>query len=284
MSKKEYTIGIDIGGTKMLAVLFDNKNVIEEYILATPKDNLDHFLIMLNALISPLEEKARKDKIKIKGIGLGIAGTINYTEGKILESPNIPIINNLKILSKLKEIIPYPVYIDNDANCFLRAEKFFGAAQKYNNIYGIVIGTGIGGAWWFNNQIYKGFYGGAGEPGSMVINFKNGLELEESYHRLMKNNPALMAQEAYKGNNLAKKTFNEFGKDLGFALANIINIIDPEAIVIGGGVNEVSDLFLTETKKAMLNHIASSESKQIKLLKSKLGKKAGAIGAALLIK
>ncbi len=284
MSKKTYTIGVDIGGTKMLAVLFDGENVIEEYTLATPKDNVEHFFIMLNALINPLEEKARKNKIKIKGIGLGIAGTINYKEGKILNSPNIPIINNVEIIAKLKEIMPFSIFLDNDANCFLRAEKYLGAAQKYNNIYGIVIGTGIGGAWWFNNQIYQGTYGGAGEPGSMVINFENGLELEESYHRLMKNNPALIAQEAYKGNDLAKKTFNEFGKDLGFALANIINIIDPEAIVVGGGVSEVSDLFLTETKKAMLNHIASSESKQIKLLKSKLGKKAGAIGAALLIK
>ncbi len=283
MPKKTYTIGIDIGGTKMLAILFDGEKVIEEYILATPKDNVEHFFIMLNALISPLEEKARKNKIKIKGIGLGIAGTINYKEEKILDSPNIPIINNTEIITKLKEITNLPIFLDNDANCFLRAEKHLGAVQKYNNIYGIVIGTGIGGAWWFNNQIYQGAHGGAGEPGSMVINFENGLELEEAYHRLTKNNPALIAHEAYKGNMLAEKTFAELGKDLGFALANIVNILDPEVVVIGGGVSEVSDLFLSHTKKTMAKHIASSESQKIKILKSKLGKRAGAIGAALLV-
>ncbi len=283
MSKKTYTIGVDIGGTKMLAVLFDGEKVIEDYILATPKDNVEHFLIMLNALIKPLEERALRDKIKIKGMGLGIAGVINYKEEKILNSPNIPIINNLKIIDELKKFTEMPLKIDNDANCFLRAEKLKGAVQKYNNIYGIIIGTGIGGAWWINNEIYLGAHGSAGEPGSMVINFENCLELEEAYHRLTKNNPAILAEEAYKGNVLAQKTFIELGKDLGFAFVNIINILDPEVIVVGGGATKASDLFLNEAKKTMLEHLTLAEAKKIKILKSKLGKHAGAIGAALLI-
>ena len=69
MKNKQYTIGVDIGGTKMLAVLFDGKNVIADYTLATPKDTIDHFMIMLNALVEPLEDQAKKDDVKIKGIG-----------------------------------------------------------------------------------------------------------------------------------------------------------------------------------------------------------------------
>ena len=90
MPKKtqQYTIGVDIGGTKRNAVLFDGREVITDYTLATPKDTLDHLLIMLKALIEPLEEKAREQKIKISGVGLGVAGVIDYKENKILEYPN----------------------------------------------------------------------------------------------------------------------------------------------------------------------------------------------------
>src|SRR3989339_283496 len=105
MTKKTYTIGIDIGGTKMMAVLFDGKDVLAEFILATPKDSLDHFMVMLQALIGPIFEKCEELKIKIDGIGIGLAGVIDRETGKMLYSPNIPIINNVNIGELLKEKI-----------------------------------------------------------------------------------------------------------------------------------------------------------------------------------
>ena len=91
--KKNYIIGVDIGGTKMSAVLFDGEKVLADYVLATPKDNREHFMIMLKALIEPLEDKAKADGAVIKGIGLGIAGMLDYKENMIVEAPNIPILN-----------------------------------------------------------------------------------------------------------------------------------------------------------------------------------------------
>jgi len=285
MSKniKTYSIGIDIGGTKMSAVLFDGEKMIADYKLATPKDTLEHFMIMLKALVEPLMEKAKNDKIKIKGIGLGAAGVIDYKKSKMLKSPNIPIIDSVKLADQLEAKVNLPVKMDNDTNCFLRAEVKLGAGQKYNNAYGIIIGTGIGGAWWNNNRIYQGAHGGAGEPGEMIIDFESGIGLEQAYHKLTQGNPATLAEEAYRGDVLAEKTFEEVGRDLGIAFANIVNLIDPEAIIVGGGVVESSDLFLPKVKKVMRQYIHSPEAKKIKLLKGKLGEHAGAIGAALLV-
>ena len=283
-TKKEYTIGIDVGGTKIAGILFDGKNVVADYTLATPQDSIDHFFIMLQAVIEPLLEKAKELKVKINGVGMGSAGVIDYGQGKIIEAPNIPVINGVKIAEILAQKINLPVVLDNDCNCFVRAEALAGAAKNYKNVYGIIIGTGIGGAWWHNGEVYRGSHGNAGEPSMMIVDFDKELQLEkDAYHKLLQNNPERMAEEGYRGDVLAQKAFEEVGKYLGLAFGNIINIVDPEVIVIGGGVVQAADLFLPTLKKYMLLYVQSLEAKKIKVLKSKLGASAGAIGAALLL-
>ncbi len=279
---KQYTIGVDIGGTNMKAVLFDGKNIVADYSLATPKDNLEHFIIMLNALIEPLNEKAKNDNIKIKGLGIGIAGVIDYEEGKMLESPNIPILDNIKIYKKIEKKIDLPIEIDNDANCFLRAEMKVGIGTDFANAYGIIVGTGIGGAWYFDNKVYQGSHGGGGEPGRMIVDFGEPVELEDIYKKLTQNNPVKLADEAYRADPLAEKSFQEIGNILGMACANIVNLIDPEIIILGGGVVGSSELFIGQSRKIMKKYIMSEKSKKIKIIKGKLGKDAGCIGAALL--
>ncbi|MBI4778986.1 ROK family protein [Candidatus Falkowbacteria bacterium] len=281
---KNYTIGVDIGGTKMSAILFDGKNVMADYILATPKDNLEHFMIMLKALIEPLLDKAKADSGIIKGMGVGIAGMLNFKENKIVEAPNLPLLNGLKLPENLTAKLGVEqIKIDNDARCFLRAEMKFGAGAKYKNVFGITVGTGIGGAWWSGNEVYQGAHGSATEVGWLTVDFKEGMRLEEAYHKLMQNSPAALADEAYHGDVLAEKSYDEFGHYLGISLANVVNLIDPEIIIVGGGVIESSDLFLSRTKKIMREYIKSPESKAVKIVKSKLGATAGAIGAALLV-
>lgn len=282
---KTYSIGIDLGGTKMSAVLFDGEKVIMDCTLATPKDDLAHIFVMMMALIEPLEEKAKELKIKISGIGLGAAGVIDYKEGKILYSPNIPLIYGVFLARELEKRTGFPIIIDNDSNCFTRAVATLGVAKKYDNVYGFIMGTGVGGGWWLNNDIYRAPFGGSGEPGEMIIDFNTGIKLEEAYHKLTQNNPELLAEEAYRGDILAEKSYEELGKFLGLALANIVNLIAPEVIVLGGGAINSSDLFLSTAKKIMRENISSSEAKKnIKILKSKIGKHAGAIGAACLVK
>ena len=279
-----YTIGVDIGGTKMSAVLFDGEKVIADYVLATPKDNLEHFMIMLKALIEPLQSKAKLGGGTVKAMGVGIAGMLDLKENKIVEAPNLPLLNGLKLPENLSARLGIgQIKIDNDAHCFLRAEMKFGAGKKYKNVFGITVGTGIGGAFWHNNEIYLGAHGGATEVGWLTVDFKEGMRLEEAYHKLMQNSPAALADEAYHGDVLAEKSYDEFGHYLGISLANVVNILDPELIIVGGGVVESSDLFLSRTKKIMRQYIKSPEAKVVKIVKGKLGANAGAIGAALLI-
>lgn len=281
---KNYTIGVDIGGTKMSAVLFDGEKVIADYVLATPKDDLEHFMIMLKALIEPLSDKAKAAGAVVKGIGVGVAGMLDYRENKIVEAPNLPFLNNLKLPENLAARFgAKPIKMDNDAHCFLRAEMKFGAGKKYKNAFGITIGTGIGGAWWNNVEIYNGAHGGATEVGWMIIDFKEGISLEQAYHKLMQDNPASLADEAYHGDVLAQKFYDELGHYLGVSLANAVNLIDPEVIIVGGGAAESSDLFLSRAKKIMREYIKSPKSKTVKIIKGKLGANAGAVGAALLI-
>jgi len=283
-SDKQYLIGVDIGGTKMNAVLFDGEKVVADYLLATPKDNLEHFMIMFKALIEPLQGKAKAAGATIKGIGVGIPGMLNYKENKVVEVPNLPFLNglNLPVILSSKLGIEQ-IKIDNDGHCFLRAEMKLGAGKKYSNVFSITIGTGFGGGWWHNGEIYNGSHGGATEFSWLTVDFKEGIRLEEAYHKLTQNNPATLAEEAYRGDILAQKSYNELGHYFGISLANMVNLIDPELIIVGGRVVESDDLFLPQAKKIMRKYIKSPQAKVIKIVKGKIGNNAGAIGAALLI-
>jgi glucokinase len=239
---------------------------------------------MLKALIEPLQDRANKDQLLIKGIGIGIAAELDYRENKIIEAPNIPLINGLKLPDNLTARMGVEtIKMENDAHCFLLAEMKLGAGKKFNNVLGVIIGTGIGGAWWLKDQIYLGSHGGTRGPGWSIIDYKEGIRLEQAYHKLAQNNPATMAEEAFRGDVLAEKSYQEFGHYLGVTLANIVNVIDPELIIIGGGVVESSALFISTTKKIMREYIQSEETKKIKIVKGRLGANAGAIGAAMLI-
>jgi Transcriptional regulator/sugar kinase len=279
-TERQYTIGIDIGGTNIKSVLFNGEKVVMDYSLGTPKDSLEHLIIMLLALIEPLAKKAEADKVKIKGVGLGVPGIVDPFSAKITDAPNLLILNGVKLAEILSQRINLPVKMDNDTECFLRAEATLGSAAKYKNIYGITVGTGIGGAWWINGDIYYGAHGFS-EPGRMIVDFKEQTTLEAAYHKLTQNNPFNLAMENYRGDNLARRAFEEIGDFLGLACANIINLLDPEAIVFGGGVMASADLFLPELKKMIEAKVVKTPGKT-KILKSKLGLDAGAIGAALL--
>jgi len=288
--QKNYSIGVDIGGTKMSAVLFDleKKEIVSDYKLATPTDNLDKFLVMLYALIDPLIERASKDKVEVEKIGMGIAGvmagpTEQNKEGRAVKCPNLEIIENEPLGKTVSEKYNMPVLVDNDTNCFLRAEVILGAGKKSATVVGVTIGTGIGGAIYFNNSLYQGIHGSAGEIGHLVVDTVDGvgLWLETIYQNLTKGNAANMAEQAFNNDALAIKVFEEVGAYVGFALANVVNLIDPEIIIIGGSVMDSSDLFITEIKKSMKKTILSPKLKRIKVVKGKL-ENAGAMGAALL--
>ncbi|HRH33195.1 MAG TPA: ROK family protein [bacterium] len=283
---KQYEIGIDVGGTKIATVLLHNQKVIESSILATPKDSLEHFLIMVKAALDPLFVRLQLAKGVLGGIGIGIPGIIDHEKEEIVIVPNLPFLNKVKLIPALRDLLKNPeliIKLDNDANCFTRAEALIGAGRKSTNIYGMTIGTGIGGGWFYKGEIYTGHQGGANEPEHMIVDFDELITLGTAYQRLTQHNPALLAEEAYRGDLLAEKTYQELGSYLGIALSTIVNILDPEIIILGGSVVNSGSLFLDATKENLRKFTFSPNSRSIRLVKAKLGPLAGAIGAGFLI-
>ncbi len=285
---KRYRIGIDVGGTKIAAVLIDaNNKVIEHLVLATPRESLKHFLIMLQAAVDPLLLRIAKHKGELVGIGVGIPGPINYEKQEVEVAQNLPFLDKKKIgqliLEQLK-LSETPIELDNDANCFVRAEGLIGAGKNSKNFYGMTIGTGIGGGWWLNDDVYHGHHGSAGEPGRLIVDYDKHISLEVAYQKLMQSNAGLIAEEAYRGDILAEQRYAEIGSYLGIVFSTIVNTLDPEMIILGGGVVASSDLFMNSAKESMKKYIFPHQAKTVKLIKGKVGPLAGAIGAALMIK
>ena len=264
---KKYIIGIDIGGSKIIAALVKGAQIFHKIKIPMPKNKKD-FFDKLEKVIGELIKKAGGKK-NIRGIGCGIGGALDLEKGIILSWSNIKFLDKLNIKSWLKKQFNYEVRIDNDAKCFIRAEYLFGAGKGYNNIVGMTLGTGVGGGIIIGGKMIYGANDSAGEIGHMIIN--NGKDLEEATVKQMRK---------LKFSKMAAK---EFEKNLGIGLVNIINILDPEIIIIGGGAAKTVEAFILKARKIAEKFIVSPQAeKNVKILKGKLGENAGAIGAAAL--
>lgn len=252
---KKYIIGVDIGGSKINAIVFNDGKVLKSAKILTPKKSRKEFLKELEALIAKLILDINKKEIS--GIGCGIAGALDLKNGIVLNSPNLKILNGFNIKNWLSEKFNCDVKIDNDARCFTRAEYMFGAGKGYINIVGITLGTGVGGGVIIDGKIVYGGNDSAGELGHMLINSEKDWEF------------------------LILKKKKDLEKNLGIGFANIINILDPDVIIFGGGAIGAFKSLLPEAKKIMNKFIISPKSrKNIKIIIGKLGDNAGAVGAA----
>lgn len=264
---KNYIIGIDIGGSKINAIVFNNGKVLKSVKISTPKKSRAYFLEELEALVSKLILDIG-DK-KVSGIGCGVAGALDLEKGIVLGATNIKILNGFNIKNWLADKFNCDVKVDNDARCFTRGEYLFGAGRGHKNIVGVTLGTGIGGGIIVNGKMLYGANDSAGELGHVVIYHSEDLEvLTVKWMRKLK---------------FSKIAVKNFEKNLGVGFANIINILDPEVIIIGGGASGILKSSLPKVKKIMNKFIISSKSqKNVKIIIGKLGENAGAIGAAAL--
>lgn len=250
-------LGIDIGGTKIKAILLNIKSGrhFSAFEGKTP--------INLPAFNKFLEKGIREviKKNKISGIGIGLPGVIKNR--KLIKAPHVPFLKNwngYKFLSRFY----VPVKVENDSRCFLIAEAKLGAGKAYKNIAAMTIGTGIGGGLMIDGKIYHGKNNSAGEFGHMIIGKRETLEKLG-----------------------AKKAFLKMGdrsEIIGIGVANIINSFDPDIVILGGGGVASGGVKLDIVGKIAKKYIISPLAKKTPIIKSKLGKNASAIGAALLFK
>jgi glucokinase len=316
MSKKKHVIGIDIGGTKILVALFDAKfNMIESVKVKTNSNKGEK--AFLKVLFGAIDEVMDKAGVKIKdvsAIGAGCPGIIDSKKGIVTTSANIGFLKNYPLAKKLSNQFKVPAVIGNDASIGLYGEQQFGAAKGYNHVVGIAVGTGVGGALILNGELYHGAFGGAGEIGHTLLNplgaqcgcGKRGC-LETEIGR-----PAIAAEAAVlaikdrapklakiagtdvakiksgaleeaieRGDKNVETLLRNKSKMLGMAMANIVNLLNPELIVLAGGVVEaMGNIILHESDKAMRNYAMTGLVKDVKVVLAKLGDYAVVKGAA----
>lgn len=286
-------IGVDLGATKIAAGLVtkdgrvSNQMKIKTQASQGPKKIIDNLVNLIR-------------QYKSFKVGLAVAGQIDIKKGKIIFAPNMSCLNNFSLVSTLQEKLGkrFKIKIDNDANCFALAENKFGAGKGVKNIVCLTLGTGIGGGVIIDNRLYHG-QGFGSELGHMIIEsngrlcpcgkrghleaYASGGAIERRYKKIAdkKLSATEIEKKAKQGDKIAKQIYKEASQYLARGLASLVNILDPEIIIIGGGVGVRSQLIYKYFKPEIEKNIFFKD-RRVKIQKSKLGEKAGIIGAAML--
>lgn len=248
----------------------------------------------------------------IAGIGIGVAGLIDRQEGKIFKSPNISAVDGLPIRELFEREFSLPVIVENDANANAYGEKWVGTGRDINNFVVLTLGTGLGGGHIYNGNLYEGpfeighmiiepngrfcpcgssgclesYASGRAIVDRAIISIRNGVKssliecCEGNYYKIT---PELVFQKALDGDNLSRELFREMGHYTGLGIANLINILCVDAVIIGGGLIGAWDLFIEELIMEAFKRSFKPYPANIKVLRSTMAKDAGSVGAAGLL-
>jgi glucokinase len=300
----KYLIGIDLGGTNLKIGLFDYKlKIKDKKLLNTRKFRTKERLVKI--ISDSVVDIIRKNKLERKdvlGVGLGLPGPIDFKRGLVHFFPNIPGWREVPLKGILTKRLNLAIFIDNDANLMALAEHRIGAARNYRNAVCITLGTGIGGGIIIEDRLYRGSNFSAGELGHIPINEDGpncncgGIACIESYigNRRIINQARKMfdrqisleqlSQLAEKKNRLACQIWQGIGRKLGIALVGVINLLNPDAIVIGGGVANAGSVLFESVRTTIKKRAMTVQAGHVKIMQAKLGDNAGIIGAAILVK
>lgn len=309
MSK--YTIGVDVGGRSMKFGLFDDKGkLLDKSNIPTRTQNQgENILPDLTEHLKKIIEKHELTKENLTGIGLGMPGPI-LNEKIIKTAVNLGFKDNVNVADYISARLDFPVKVANDANVAALGEVWKGAAEVYNNVVMVTLGTGVGGGVILDGKILAGVTGSGGEIGHMPILEKplewtcgcggnrcleqvasaTGVERlaqdylfeneeESSLRDLNYIDAREIFQAAQDGDDIAVKVVEEYFETLARGLAIISAVVDPEAFVLGGGVSNAGEFLLDGVRKAY-RKFAFPVTKDAKFFLAQLGNDAGMYGAA----
>lgn len=288
-----HKIGIDLGGTKLEGILLNEKlEVIER--MRIPTDKEGGYQVILGNIVSLINDLRKKTQDECT-VGVCSPGTISPYTGKVRNS-NTNCLIGKPLKDDLESILYQSILMDNDANCFVMAEATIGAAKDFDTVFGVIMGTGVGGGIVINGSLHRGRTFIAGEWGHHTLHtggnlcycghkgcvetYISGPALENRWTELTGRNEPLSIIVQKSSSDEASKWKNEFLENFGRALANVIDILDPDAIVLGGGVSNVPFLY-DEGKNAVYRNVFT-DTIETPILKNQLGDSAGVFGAALL--
>lgn len=287
---KRATIGIDIGGTKIRGVLLGDSRVVrileKKYYRKPPVKNI--FLTALFGLIDELLKQAGPRKVR--AIGLGVPGVV--AKNRVWAAGNLLTLNRLDLAGALKKRYRLPLVMDNDVKTAAVAEWQAGAAKGSRSLVMITLGTGVGGAYIANGILHRGAFDSAYEIGFMVIDSARTLRgrrgdfeglVSEKFFTSRGLDPIKSELLARQGNRRLLRLWREYGKYLGIGIANIANILEPELIVIGGGMAHAWPLFAPSMRQSFKRLVISPLARsRTKIRRATLGRNAGAVGAAIM--
>jgi len=289
-------IGVDLGGTKIRAGLVDKNNKVVS-VVEQPTQAKQGKKVVLNNLYAVIK---KLNNSQVKGIGMASRGLVDFKAGLIREDDKLPRqFIGLKLCGLVNTQFKKPVYLDNDVNCFTLAEGLLGAGKGFDNVVGVTLGTGIGGGILIKGSLYRGAVGGAAEFGKIILepdwydqsrgkwgtfeSLGSGSAMSNLYK--LKTGKKVGAKEVeervYQEEHEAQAVFDEMSRYLALGLANIINSLNPDLIVIGGGVGKVKVL-VEPAIKLMPKYVAYNAMAKTSIKYAKLGPEAGLIGATLL--
>ena len=291
-------IGIDVGGTKTAAILLDNNgNVVSEKRIASPRNNYEKTIHFLQKIVFELEHGLSRKA----SVGIGMPGSISPATG-LVQNANSTWLNSKPLLEDLSAALDREIRIENDANCFAISEALYGAGRAARMVFGVIIGTGCGGGLVFDGKLISGPHAIGGEWGHNPLPWptpqelgavecwcgKNnciecwisGTGLAADHFRVNNENLAAtaIALQAQNGDKAALDTLKRFMSRLARSLAQIVNIIDPDAIILGGGLSNI-DMIYEQLPQIMQPYIFADHFKS-RILRPKFGDASGVRGAA----
>ena len=313
---KKYKIGVDVGGTNIKVALVDKKgNIVYSNTVPTRAEmGYEYTISNMKQAIYELMKETKTSKEVIEGIGFGFPGQVDCERGIVRLAPNIPGWVNVPIASIIEEEFGIPTKIDNDVRCAALGELNFGAGKGCQNLICITVGTGIGSGLIINGKLVRGASNAAGEIGHIKLQMQGGpicgcgdtgcleafasgpsiVAMAEQYilggkstkYRELANpdiTPYIVAEAAKQGDNVAKRIFEIVGEYIGIGMASVVNLLNPEKIVIGGGVADAGDLLIEPIKRTLKERAMPIQADAVEIVSAELGNTAGVIGASLLI-
>ena len=312
-------IGIDVGGTNVkIALVDDNGKIIYSNSVPTyAKMGYEYTVNNIKQAIKDLMKETNTTPSDIEGIGFDFPGQVDCKTGVVKLAPNIPGWVNVPIAQMIEDEFHIPTRIDNDVRCAALGELKFGAGRGCENFICITVGTGIGSGIVINGKVVRGATNAAGELGHIKLQMNGGpicgcgdtgcleafasgpaiVAMAQEYIKGGKSTkfremaaveggeitPYMVAKAAEEGDPVAKRIFEIVGEYIGIGLTSVINLLNPERVIIGGGVAESGELLLGPIRKTIKERAMVVAGNAVEIVPAQLGNSAGVIGASMLV-
>lgn len=306
MTGESLAIGIDFGGTSVKTGVAQGGTIIDQAPPIATQD-FEGPEQLMDTIVRTVED-LRSRHSEIKAVGIGMPGFVDFERGVVLNLTNVRGWTEIPLKDLLEKKIGLPVSADNDANCMAYAEWKQGAAKGFDHVVCVALGTGVGGGIIVNGQMVRGAKFAAGEIGQTSIDYQGkrghygnigSLEDYIGNNEIAVNalvaykaagipkdledcTPAALSQAARHGDPVAIALWNEIGQMLATAMMNTCWLLNPQAIVIGGGVAKAGDLLFDPFREHLLAQLSAPFKDDLAILPAAFGSEAGAIGAAAL--